>query len=509
MLALLTAIVNVVLLIACMNLAGMLLARAIVRRKEMAVRLALGASRWRLIRQLVIESLIVSLGAGVAGLLLASWTLHLLLARMPPLPEGIRLAVDVPLDWRVLVYAFMCSTLTGILFGLIPALRTSKPDVSTLLKDDSTVVAGGYRTSRSRALLVVMQVAGSVVLLICAGLILHSLLNLGPAQLGFRSANMLAVPIALDELRYDRARTHTFYQQLSERVSATPGVRSATLVEGVPGGLMGRTRRSTEIEGYQPAPDESLEIDFASVGPRYFGQMGVTVVHGRDFSERDIDGAPCVAIVNEAFGRRYFAGQPTPLGRRVAAFETEPASKAMCEIVGVVRDDAWQSLEASVQPFFALPVLQSLHRRMYLLVEANGDAADLAQPVTRVIRDLDPNVPVNDIQTLGQLFAAVLYPFRLLALLTAICGIVALALATIGVYGVVSHAATQRTREMGIRIALGALKQDVVRNLLGHSAILVSIGLVIGLGLSIVVAQVLAVSRPRQAYCSAWPWSIR
>jgi putative ABC transport system permease protein len=490
-LALLGTIVNIVLLIACMNLAGMLLARAIVRRKEMAVRLALGASRWRLIRQLVIESLIVSLSAGLAGLLLASWTLNLLLARMPALPEGIRVAVDVRLDWRVVAYAFACSTITGLLFGLIPALRASKPDVSILLKDDATAVAGSYRSSRTRSLLVVVQVACSVVLLICAGVVLRGLLNVSPTQLGFRSANMLVVPITLDESSYDRARTHSFYQQLTGRVEALPGVRSATLVGGVPGGFMGRTRRSTEIEGHTPAPGERLDIDFAYVGPRYFSQMSIPVVHGRDFSDRDADGAPCVAIVNEAFGRRYFAAEPTALGRRIAAFDTEATSKAMCEIVGVVRDDDWQSLESSVRPFFALPVLQSSNRRMQLFVDANGNAADLMKPVTTIVRDLDPGVPLNDLQTLDQLFGAVLYPIRLIALLIAICGGVALALATVGVYGMVSHAAAQRTREMGIRIALGAPTHRVVRSVVGHGAGLVGVGLVLGLGVSVLVSQVL------------------
>jgi len=291
--ALLVVIVNVVLLIACLNLASMLLARAVVRRKEMAIRLAIGAGRWRLIRQLLTESVLLSLTAGAACVVLTVWVLSLLLALMPALPEGIRVAIDLRLDWRVLVYTIGFSTVTGVLFGLAPALQSSKTDVSTILKDDSSTVAGGYRKSRGRKTLVVVQVAFSLLLLIGAGLVLRSLEKVRPTRLGFSSDQVLVVPVSLDEGRYDRRKSQELYRQLAERATSLPGVQAVSLVDGMPGGFMSRSRRSTEIEGYQAGPDESLEIDDSVVGPHYFTNMKVPIVQGRDFDERDRDGAPC------------------------------------------------------------------------------------------------------------------------------------------------------------------------------------------------------------------------
>jgi predicted permease len=488
--ALVVAVVNVVLAIACMNLANMLLARGVVRRKELAIRLALGAGRWRLIRQLMIESLLLALVAGAAGVVLTVWLIHLLLAFMPALPEGIRLALDLRLDWRVLAYTLAFSTITGLLFGLVPALRSSRPDVTSVLKDDAAAVTGSYHKSRSRRALVVIQVACSLLLLIAAGLLLRSLDNVRPTRLGFSSENVLVASLSLDPAQYDRQRSQEFYRQLSERVAAVPGVTAVSLVEGMPGGFMGRTRRGIEIEGYRPAPGESLEIDSIVVGPRYFTTMRVPIVQGRDFDERDRDGAPCVAIVNEVFGRRYFSAAGSPLGRHVARY-TPTGSTQACEIVGVIRDDRWQSLEKTVRPFFALAVLQSYQRRMSLLVHTEGDPAVHTNAVRRTVLQLDRQMPVHDVHTLRDYFGVLLYPFRLLAVVIAGCGVMALLLATIGIYGVVSYSAAQRTREVGIRMALGALRSDILRMVVGQGIVMVVIGLVLGLVLSVALTRVL------------------
>ena len=328
---LLVVIVNLVLVIACMNLASMLLTRALARRKEVAIRLALGASRWRIMRQLLTESVLLSLIAGGAGFVFAVWLLDLVLAFIPALPEGIRIALDLRLDWHVPVYAIAFSTLTGVLFGLAPALHSSKADVSTVLKDDSSRFTGGYRKSRLRMSLVVAQVAFSLLLLIAAGLVLRSLEKVRPTRLGFSSDNVLVAPVVLDEAQYDdRGKSQEFYRQLSERVSSLPGVQAVSLVDGVPGGFMGRTRRSTEIEGYQASPGEDMQIDFAIVGPHYFTNMKVPFVQGRDFDDRDRDGAPCVAIVNEAFAKRYFSGTGSSLGRHLAKFRASRRRRNKC-----------------------------------------------------------------------------------------------------------------------------------------------------------------------------------
>jgi predicted permease len=283
-------VVNLVLLIACMNLAGILLARAVTRRKEIAVRLALGASRFRIIRQLLTESVLLSLIAGAAGILLAVWLLNLITAFMPPLPEGIRIALDLHLDWRVVVYTITFATITGILFGLAPALHSSKADVSTVLKDDSSLFTGLYRKSRVRMGLVVVQVAFSLLLLVCAGLVLRSLEKIQPTSMDLRANNMLVAPVALDDTKYDRVKSQEFFRQLSERVATLPGVQSTSMADEVPGGLLGFSRRSIEIEGYKSGPNEDMQIKAFFAGPNYFTNMKYPIVQGRDFEARDRDG---------------------------------------------------------------------------------------------------------------------------------------------------------------------------------------------------------------------------
>ncbi|HEX6649112.1 MAG TPA: ABC transporter permease [Pyrinomonadaceae bacterium] len=492
--ALLFVIVNLVMLIACVNLASMLLARAVTRRKEIAVRLALGASRFRIIRQLLTESVLLSLIAGAAGILLAVWALRLLIAFMPTLPEGIRVALDLHLDWRVVVYTVAFSTLTGILFGLAPALHSSKADVSTVLKDDSSLFTGFYRKSRARMALVVVQVAFSLLLLIGAGLVLRSVEKVRPTRLGFSSENILVAPVALEDPKYDRVKTQEFYRQLSERVAALPGVQFATLTDQVPNGFMGRRLSSIDIEGYQRPPNERSEIDSMLVGPHYFTNMQVPFVQGRDFDENDRDGAPCVAVINEAFAKRYFPTAGSPLGRHLIKTEGREAKRTPCEIVGVVRDNGFQSLQKDLFPVFALAFQQSGHGRMDLMVSTSGDPRALIPAVRSTIRELDPNLPVADVQTLGDYFSLLLYPFRMLAVVMAGCGVMALLLATLGIYGVVSYSVAQRTRELGIRMALGALQKDILRMVIRQGMVLVSVGLGFGLLLSIALTRLLTSS---------------
>jgi predicted permease len=494
-LALVFMVVNLVLLIACINLASMLLARAVTRRREMAVRLAIGASRFRIIRQLLTESVLLSFIAGAAGILLAMWLLNLIVAFMPPLPEGIRIALDLQLDWRVVIYTIVFSTVTGILFGLAPALYSSKADLSTVLKDDSSLFTGLYQKSRARMALVVVQVAFSLLLLIGAGLVLRSLEKIRPTRLGFSTESMVVGHVRLDEAKYDRVKTQEFYRQLSERLVSLPGVQSASLVDAMPVTFMGGTRSSIDIEGYQPGANEDMQINAILAGPRYFTNMKVPFVQGRDFEERDREGAPCVAVVNEAFGERYFRGSNS-LGKHLLKYGGAPnAPRVPCEIVGVIHDNAWQSLEKQVHPFYAL-ALQQTERKQFTVVvsSSSGDPASLIGAVRKTIRELDPKIPLADVHTLNDYFSVGLYPFRMLAAVMGGCGVMALLLATLGIYGIISYSVAQRTRELGIRMALGALRGDILRMVIGQGMTLVIIGLGVGLLLSFAFTRLMTSS---------------
>ncbi len=489
--ALILVMINLVMLIACMNLAGLLLARALGRRREIAVRLALGAGRGRVVRQLLTESVLLALAAGAAGTLLATWLTNLLVAFIPALPEGVRLSIDLTIDWRVLAYTFGFSFVVGVFFGLVPALQTSRPDVMAALKEGSEVFTGGYGQSRLRNGLIVGQVALAVLLLTCVGLAVRSLRNISPTRLGFDSENLVVAPLEL-ERQYDRARSQEFYRRLKEQTLALPGVRSVSFVDVVPGGLMGRQRSSIGIEGYAPSAGESMEIDNNTISAGYLTAMNIPVVQGREFDERDRDGAPCVAVVNESFERRYFAGARA-LGKRLTKFESQTV-KLSCEIVGLVRDDRVQSLQKEPLPWFAFPLQQSHKASMVMLVHPTGAPESLVPAVRRTIQSIDRDIPVSDVLTLNDTFKPFLFMYRLFGIVVGACGGLAVLLASMGIYGTVSYVVAQRTREIGIRLALGADGRDILGLMIRQGMVRVVYGLGAGLLLALALTRVLASS---------------
>lgn len=484
-------VVDLVLVIACMNLASLLFARGVARRSEVALRLALGASRLRIVRQLLAESLLLSLAAGVVGVVFSLWGLNALLAAMPQLPEGIRLAINPAVDWKVVSFSIAFAMITGVLFGLGPALKSSKAGVASAMKDDSAAYTSQFTKSRLRTSLVVGQVAFSMLLLIGAGLILRSLDKVRPTSLGYSSERVVVAPVSLDEGSYDRLKSQAFYRELISSLSSMPGVQSVSLVDGLPGGFMSRSRRSTEIEGYAARPGDDLEIDANIVSAGYFTNLNVPFVVGRDFGPQDIDGAPCVSIVNEAFAKRYLGNSAQAIGRHLTRFDGSRGQKTMCAIVGVIRDNAWQSLQREPRPLYAMSLLQSHERRMTLLVNTAGEPGTFVAPVRQAIRRLDAGMPLSGVQTLRDSYNAMALPFTALGLVMSACGLLALILASVGIYGTIAYSVAQRKREVGIRMALGAVRRDILGLVVGQGMSLVSIGLAIGLVLGLALTRVL------------------
>jgi predicted permease len=494
---LLLAVVGIVLLIACANVANLLLARASGRRKEIAVRLALGASRSRLVRQLLTESVLLSLAGGVGGLLLALWTNDLLKTATPP--DGIfSFTLDYHLDGRVLAFAFLLSLATGVIFGLAPALQASRPELVAALKDEDSAAAQGRRRLNLRNLLVVAQVALSLVLLIGAGLFLRSLNNAQSIDPGFDAERVLNAQLNINLLRYTKAQGEEFYRQSVERVEALPGVESATLARVVPLTGGGRTS-SLLIEGQQGSDnvnrsegtglqDNPNTVNTNVVGPKYFQTMGIALLRGRDFTAHDNEAAPRTAIVNDAFARKYFDGEEA-IGRRVSF---RGAQGPWSEIVGVVRDSKYRTLGEAPRPTAYVPLAQNHETGMALHVRTAGDPSSVAGAVRREIQSLDQNLPVTSLQPMSDVVGSSLFAARMGAVLLATFGLLALLLAGVGLYGVMSYTVSRRTREIGIRMALGAQSGSVLRLVLNEGLRLVGSGVAIGLVVAAGATRLLA-----------------
>jgi predicted permease len=468
---LLAVVGALVLLLACVNLANLLLARATERRKEIGIRLAVGASRSRLVRQLLTESVLLSVMGGGVGLLLAVWTNQLIASIK--LPTDIALLFDLRIDWRVLAFTLVLSLFTGVAFSLIPALQSSKPELVPALKEENSFA--GFRRSRLRNGLVIAQIALSLVLLISAGLIVRGLQAAQRMRPGFNPENAIALSFDLSLQGYDDPKGRAFYRRVMERAAAIPGVRSVAATNVLPLAL-DYSSNTIYLEG-QPVQSRSempLAIPY-SVSPRFFETMGMAL-RGRDFLPNEDQKDSRVAVVNETFARRFFPGQD-PIGKR---YNHTGPEDPFWQIIGVVPDGKYNTLGEEPKAVTYRP-LRYFDEVFTLIARTDADPRTVLAALRRAVQELDPTLPIYDAKTLTEHMNIPLFPAKMAAGILASFGVLALLLAAIGIYGVMSYVVAGRTREIGLRMALGAQAADVLRLILRQGMLLAIFGTIIGL----------------------------
>jgi predicted permease len=471
--------VGLVLMIACANVANLMFSRSVARQKEMGIRTAVGANRWRLIRQLLAESVLLAVIAGVVGSLLADWSGRLL-TLMPAGTGGIPTRADNNWDWRVFAFTFLVSVLAGVLTGLAPALRATRFDLQTTLKQGGALLASGRRLFRSG--LVISQVAICVVVLIAGGLFVRSLQQVAGASLGFRTDHLLLASLDLGLQGYDTARQKQFHRELLDRLKDLPGVRSASLASNVP--------FSYDVEITQIAPEEKagdkdsfITAHANYVTPEYLTTVGGAVLSGRDFTQFDSEASMKVAIINATMAERLWPGQDA-LGRRFKW----GADSDFWQVVGVARNARYVMIGEEPRPFFYAPLAQRHASPVTLHLWTDGDPAALTPAVRDVLRQMDADLPIYNVRTMEEHLndsAFAVMPLRFGAVLAGAQGLLGLLLAAMGLYGVVSYVVSQRTREIGVRVALGARRFDILRLVVRDGFRLTLIGLAIGLLVSL------------------------
>ncbi|HEY6187243.1 MAG TPA: ABC transporter permease [Pyrinomonadaceae bacterium] len=481
--------VGFVLLIACANVANLLLARAAVRQKEIALRAALGASRSRLIRQFLTESILLAALGGGGGLLLSLWGVKLLKTFIP---ENISQVKAINIDGRVLIFTLLVSLLTGVIFGLAPATQASKFNLNETLKEGGRDSAAGSRGNRIRGLLVIAEVAVSLILLIGAGLLINSFMRLRNVDPGFRADNLLTMNVILPRLKYaDQTRRSAFYTELIQRIEALPGVQSAAVTNWIPLVMQGDSI-GISIEGRpDPPPDQRNIVVTRVVSPHYFGTMGIEALQGRQFNEQDRADSTGVVVVSETMARKYWPGEDA-LGKRIKS-GSSASTNPWLTVVGVVKDVRQFQLNADPKPQMYLPYAQtSFLPPRQLVVRTNVEPTSLAATVRKTVWEIDGDQPVSNISTMEEVLAESVARQRFSMLLLGIFAGVALVLAAVGLYGVMSYSVAQRTREIGIRMALGAQRSDVLRLVVGHGLKLVLIGVSIGLVAAFILTRVMS-----------------
>ena len=478
---------TLVLLLACVNVANILLVRATVRAREMAIRAALGAARTRLVRQLVTESVVLALAGGAAGMAIGLWGSSFL--------SALNIHVDIPVrfdfsfDWRIFAFALGIALVTGVIVGLIPALRASRQDLGTVLHEAGRgVIAGRHRL---RDVLVVAQVGGSLMLLIIAMLFTRSLAKAQQSDLGFDPKGVINFTMDPTEVGYNEEQGRAFYKALLERVRAIPGVESATTAAATPMGYIGNNDL-VDVAGYEPAPGEAkTPLVYNDVSSEYLETMKIPLLRGRTIDERDTPASPYVAMVNEAMVKKYWPNAD-PLGRY---FKIGSDPQHAIQVVGVVKDARVRTFTGTIDPYFYLALSQhySGNSLNSLQVRTSLAGATMIPQVERIIESLAPAMPVFDVQTMTQALETLngLLLFEIGAGLAATLGLLGLVLAIVGVYGVISYSASQRTHEIGIRMAIGAQPMQILTMVFRQGFVIVAVGLVVGIAAAFASARVL------------------
>jgi predicted permease len=479
---------SLVLVVACFNIANVLLVRATVRQREMAIRAALGAGRERLVRQYLTESLLLAVFGGGAGLVLASWAANFLSSMS--LGTELPIQFDFQPDVRVYLFALSAVFLTGLIVGIVPALRVARTDLNAVLHEGGRGSSDGPRRQLTRNTLVVAQVAGSLVLMIVAGLFVRSLGNVQNINLGFDPDHTLNLSLDVYQNGYTEARGREFYRDLQARLSALPGVESVAQAFSVPLGYFS-SDDPLYIAGHPLEPGKqppSAANDMVS--PNYFETLRIPLLRGRVFTNNDSEKSPAVAVINQTLAKKFWPNED-PLGKR---FSTKAATGPFIEVVGVVQDGKYRDINEDPQPFFYLPLEQHYVSYRTVHVRTSVPPETMALSVEAKIRELAPNLPIFDVQTMRQSLESMngFLLFRFGAQLTSTLGLLGLILALVGIYSVVSYAAAQRTQEIGIRIALGATRRDILKMVLRQGVGVVGVGLTLGLAAAFAGTRVLA-----------------
>ena len=478
-------IAGLVLLLACANVANLMLVRSMGRRREIAIRMSLGASRWRLVRQLLVESLLLALTGGVMALLMTFWTAGTLLNFLPVTPD-IPLSLNLRADRTVLLATLVISVLTGVIFGILPALRSSGLAPVAVLKEDTGSASGGLKKARLASGLVVAQMSLSLLLLICAGLFIRSVVSAERINPGFNSHNVLIASFDLFTAGYSDASGAEFDRQVIAKLEALPGIQSVALSSRVPLAFGGGST-SVKPEGYVSQANESMETQVAIITPNYFQTMQIPIVKGRDFTLQDTKSSQRAVIVSEAFVERYWPHQEG-LGKQLNSDLTHE----WFTVIGVARNSKVNGLNEKPMPFLYLPLYQVYRPDMIVNVRVAGDALAFSKTVEKSIHELNGDLGVFDVTALELREQIASFPQRIAGTFVGAFGVLALILAAVGIYGVTAYTTRQRTHEIGIRMALGASKEDILRLVLGHGLLLTLTGVCLGLAVSFALTRYLS-----------------